>query len=460
MCDVCGQQGTHLKCQHWKKSPGEWHCDVCGSIAPYSGTRKRPIGDRSMDLSHSEDDEESSSAEDLDVNVCSVSDDEISLAAMRNSITSTRQTTVYESTTEKHVREGGSPMRKRRRLSLERTGAETSHLEGCSKTSQNTATCSGLQFYDNILDSTSMTPNVLLAISDTVFGGGKVSSQESADVTTVQQTAEKEGETILIDSDSASDASVEWVKSEFKSDLTDLKRKPIVRREKSTKSEDDTCSESSELSSVASNKSPGKEKQNLFSSTRKRRIDAAEADSSAVSVEVEVGETASAQANLPVLDNKQKLVDSDDDACVITKVLKMQPPSCPYGNDKNGMTCILHCCPCNSKTVSTTVTSNNCDYLKEKSSKATEQNLPIDTASTVAEDEQKSDVCSVGTNTLPFKSSPRKKLSARQTSTTQTFFPKEERLTSGQKKRLNLRRKKSASYLEATKNVAINNVVR
>ncbi|KAL9962985.1 hypothetical protein ACROYT_G032144 [Oculina patagonica] len=521
LCDVCGQNGTHLKCQHWKKSPGEWHCEVCGAIESNPSTRKRPIGDRSADLSHSEDDEESSSAEDLDVNVCSVSDDETPLARLRSGARSNEQSTAHQESIQRHVREGASPMRKRRRLSLERTGGKTESSseskEGCSETLQDTATCSGLQFYDRILESTSKDPSLLLAFSDAVFSGGFVTSQGPADVTAEQQTR-KESEAILIDSDSASDSSVELVKSELKSDIIVLRRRPLARREKNTKSEDDTSSKSSESSgngkqdqSVSTrsnvievdntrpvkssgkgeqnqavstrrrsvevveadsstfpvkseggdptsdrNKSPGKGKQNLSTSTRKRGIDIVEADSSGLSIKVESGEPAS-EVNLPVLDNKQQLVDGDDDICVITKVVKKP---CPYGNDKiPGMKCDLISCSCNrivyvNKVVSSAI-STNCDYVNEKSSKAMEQYLPSDTASSVANDKEEAGISSIGTNTLPFKPSSRNKLSTKQTTLSQTFFPKEKMPASPsrQNKRLNLRSKKSSSYIEVTKKV-------
>lgn len=437
---------------------------MCGAIHPYSSTRQRRIGDHSMDLSCSDDDDESSSAEDLDVNVCSVSDDEISHGTVRDSTVSTRQTPGREGSVEKHVREGASPMRKRRRLSVECTGIKSPSFSGNkedhSKISQDTPTCSGLQFND-ILDLTSMSPGVLFALSDAFLGGVTVTSQGSADIAK-QWTSKKESETISIDSDSASEASVELIKSEIKPDQMDLKRRPIAKREKSSKSENYTSSESGESLSVASTESPSKQKQDLSTTTKERGIDVVEADSSAFSIKVEEGREPASEVNLPVSDSKQNLVDSDEDSCIITNVLKRP---CPVGNDKFGMKCSLECCnpisycdfhqsltsvkrtmrSCMSKDLQiTTVSSSSgtiCDHFKEKTSQVMGQNLLLDQASAVADKEEKGDVCSVGTNTLPFKPSSRKELPATQT-TTQTLFPKGKTpvSSSGRNKRLNLRK--------------------
>lgn len=485
---------------------------MCGAIESFSSTRQRQIGDRSEEVSHSEEDEDSSSAEEEhDVNVCSVSDDEISLATVRNRTTSTRQIPAHEGSIEKRIRQGASPMRKRRRLSLEKTASKTISSneckEDCSKTSQNTSTStssSGLQLND-ILGSTSMTSSVLCALSEAVddmLVKGLVTSQESADVTPRQHTITKDVETIVIDSDNsdtASDSSVELLKPKIKSDKKDLRRKPIARCVKNSKSEDSTSSESNESSTATSVNNPGKRKQNLGVSTRSRvievqddnypksiepvtragskssaegkqtlvlstreSIDVVKADSSAISIKTEYEEV-----NLQVSDKEENVAGSEDDSCIITNVIKKP---CPYGNDKNGMTCPLYCCnskvyvyqaSMSSKKTSTcefkdlqsgTVSSTSstiCDHVKAKSSTTAEQNQLSDTTSALTDKEEKGDVCSIGTNTF-FKPSSRKKLSVTQTETNQIFLAegKTPAAPHGRKDRLKLRCKKSGRFLE------------
>ena len=471
LCDICGQAGTHVKCQHWRRSPREWYCDVCGDIHPQSSTRQRKIGDRSMDPScfYDDDDDESSSAEDLDVNVCSVSDDEISYGIVRErDAVGTSHTLRGESSVEKLVREGASPMRKRPRLSLECTDGQSprfsgtnghlspsfsSNIEGHSKISLDTPTCSGTQFKD-------MPPEVLIAISDTIFSGVAGTIQGPGDMAKqCTSTSTKESETTSIDSDTASEASVELIKIERKPELLDLKRKPIARREKK-KSKSENYTSSDQLVSVAGSESPSKRKQNLSTTTEKRGIDVVEADSSAFSVKVEGGAEPAAS------DSKQDDVDSDEDSCIITNVVKKP---CPVGNDKFGMKCYLDCCNptfycdyhqflTSAKTKDlqiTTVSSTSgstCDHFNEKSSQAVEQHSLSDQTSTGADNEEKAHVCSVGTNTLPLKPSSRKKqeLPAKETATTQSLFPERNIpvSSSDRNKKLSLRSKKSASYHE------------
>ena len=457
LCDICGQAGTHVKCQHWRRSPREWYCDVCGDIHPQSSTRQRKIGDRSMDPScfdDDDDDDESSFAEDLDVNVCSVSDDEISCGIVRDrDAVGTSLTLRGESSVEKLVREGASPMRKRPRLSLECTDGQSprfsgnnghsspsfsSNKEGHSEISLDTPTCSSTQFKD-------MTPEVLIAISDTIFSGDAGTIQGPGDMAEqCTSSSTKESETTSMDSDTASEASVELIKIEKKPQLLDLKRRPIARREKKSKSENYTSSD--ELGSVAT--------------TEKRGIDVVEADSSGFSVKVEGGTEPAAS------DSKQDDVDSDEDSCIITNVVKKP---CPVGNDKFGMKCYLDCCNptfycdyhqflTSAKTKDlqiTTVSSTSgtaCDHFNEKSSQAMVQHSLSDQASSGADNEEKAHVCSVGTNTLPLKPSSRKKqeLPTTETATTQSFFPegKIPVSSSDRNKKLSLRSKKSGSYHE------------
>ena len=463
LCDICGQAGTHVKCQHWKRSPGEWYCDVCGDIHSYSSTRHRKIGDRSMDLPCiDDDDDESSSTEDLDVNVCSVSDDEISYGTvMDDNVVGTRHTLSGEGSVEKLVRERVSPMRKRCRLSLECTSDKSpsfsDNKESHSKISQDAPSCSGTQFND-------VTPEVLLVLSDTIFDGVVVTSQGSADMANeCTSTSTKESETNCVDSDTTSEASVELIKTVRKPELLDLKRRPIAKR---SKSENSTSSD--ESVSVASSESSSSRKQDLSTTTEKGGLDVVAADSRALSVKVEEGtEPGSEEVNLTVSNSRQDVNDSDEDSCIITNVVKKP---CPLGNDKFGMKCYLECCNqkmyCDFHQFSTsraktkdlqitTVSSTSgtmCDHFKEKSSLVMEQNSLLDQASTGAIKEEKAQVCSVGTNTLPFKPSSTKaqKLPTTQATATQTLFSKGKAQvsSSGRNKRLNLRSKKSGSYLE------------
>ena len=444
-----------MKCQHWKRSPGEWHCDVCGDIHPSSSTRQRKIGDHSMDPTCiDDDDDESSSAEDLDVNVCSVSDDEISYGTLRDcDEVGTRPTLSGGDSAEKLLREGVSPKRKRRRLSLECIGGESPSVSSNEEGS-------GSQFND-------MTPQLLFAISDTIFSAAAVASQESGDMAkqwTGTSTSSKESETISIDSDTASEASVEVINTERKLELLDLKRRPIAKREKKSQPENYTSSDT--LVSVASNESPRERKQDLSTTTEKRGIDVVEADSSAFSVKVEEGTEPRSEVNLPVSDSKQNGGDSDDDSCIITNVVKKP---CPVGNDKFGMKCYLECCNpkiyCDFHLFSTssmtrdlqitTVSSTsgtNCGHFTEKSSLAIEQNSLVDQASAGADKVDKAQVCSVGTNTLPFKPSSRKvkELPTTGTTTTQSLFQngKTPVSSSDRNKKLSLRSKKPGNYLQ------------
>ena len=119
-----------------------------------------------------DDDDESSSAEDLDVNVCSVSDDEISYGTVRDfDAVDTRHTLGGEGSAEKLVREGASPIRKRPRLSVECAGGESPSFSGNKEChpeiSLDTPTCSDTQFKD-------VPPSILFALSDTIFSGAQL----------------------------------------------------------------------------------------------------------------------------------------------------------------------------------------------------------------------------------------------------------------------------------------------
>ena len=48
LCFCCGQHGTHLKCQGWRREPSEWICDTCAEgFGVGIGTSSRAVGDQS-----------------------------------------------------------------------------------------------------------------------------------------------------------------------------------------------------------------------------------------------------------------------------------------------------------------------------------------------------------------------------------------------------------------------------
>ena len=455
---MCGQFGTHLRCQHWRRLPEEWHCDVCGNTLPYSSTRQRPVGDHSMNPYASDEDQSSSSTEDCEVNVCTVSDDDAPLATLRRNQDESLQ---LRSSVEAHEREGASPMRKRRRLSsIQRTPGKagpSSHRENHLRKSQ---TASSI---NDLLESPSTPSSLLFAISDAVFSGATMTEETNATAVPVVITG-KEREAILIrdtDSESASDVSEE----DFKIGTEKGKSPGNVKREK-----DDSSSNSNETFAAAKVKSPRIRKQDL---QKLRRLTAvpvveAEADSSADDVKV-LGDPMLSEVKILNFENKQEPSDSDDDSCVITNVVKKP---CPFGNDRFGK-CFLRCCnpagyfrldvvatnsketncKCKDLQIQTVSSTSSCCHVGEKSNESQKQNLPS-TKTNVAINEDgpiaSKEHCSVGTNTSPFKPSARKQNPTRKTTITETYFPKGKTPVSpsGQNKRLNLRSKKNGSYLE------------
>ena len=530
MCDLCGQFGTHLKCQHWKRWPLEWHCNVCGNTLPYSSTRQRPMGDCSMDPYTSDGGEESSSADDCEVNVCSVSDnDDVPLASLKKdveklfhprssveehmkeeaaSLVRTRrqqmlqlrnsvddcteegafllgkcqpeplqpQSSIEEhfkggtaspmrkrrqdswqlgSGTEQAVKKKSSPMRKRRRLSLQGS-PERAEIGNHILRSQTTASS-----INDLLDSTSMTSSVLLVYADaarTVLGGA-MATEGTSDTTTVK----RDSEAILIrdsDSEYSSDASVEVLAINTATDQ---------RKESTTCKSDDASSTSSEAFDAARMKSPMTKKQNLakLKKLSLNNITKAEADSSNTFLPVkDAGVDRESGVNLLDFESKQEPSNGDDDVCLITKVVKKP---CPLGNDKFGK-CFLRCCnpvgyfypdvmatsskgthcTCKDLQIKSVSSTSCCSHVQGKSDKNQEPNLPSAKTTTATEDDISRELCTVGTNTLPFKPSERKGITSKQSLIMQTYFPKGKRPVSppGQNKRLNLRSKKNGSYLE------------
>ena len=478
--------------------PAEWHCDVCGNTLPYSSTRKRPIGDHSMDP-HVSDDEESSSSDECEVNVCAVSDDDVPLAALRQDFqgTSQPQSSVGEHMSEQisfpksepqpeasqlistiaglhareqaspigkcqqeplklgnniekymHVKDGASPMRKRRRLSLHGSPRQTrksSHEENPVVLERETAASS----INDLLDSTSMSSSFLLAISDTVLGEA-AASDETLDTAAVPVDVDKSCEAILIresDSECSSDASVE---------LLNINKVPGQSKESKK-----PRSKATEAFDAVKERSPLRTRKRYLAKLKRLSLDTkVEADSSASVVSEEEGrETSSTESSSLDFKFKQEPFDSDDDSCLITKVVKKP---CPYGNDKFGKCTLLLCCnpveyfcpgvmatsskatnyKCRDLQITTVSSTRSCDHDQEKS---TREHTRLEQTATASED-----LCSVGTNTAPLKLSTRKDYPSNQSSIGQYYFPKGKRpvSSSDEPRRLNLRSKKSGSHLE------------
>lgn len=395
LCDICGQTGTHLKCQRWKKSPGEWHCDVCGDKKSQPRTRQRQIGDRSMNYLSSDDDDDDddreSPTEDCDVNVCSVSDDEVPLAEIRNELNCRGETPLCVDNVVKRPKAVASPMRKRARVSLQRSDDEdetTELKEDHTNKPQETPECSGLHLGDIFASTSSMTTSLLLTLSGLITG-------------TTRENIQSDFEPILnesVESDCSSEASIEFVKA-------------VKTDEKHFNSEINVGRSAGKLQRRAGFQEV---KQDLSLTTSKAVRDSVEAESCIISGKTEGRESTSVE-NLSVSENKDEI---DEDFCCITKVVKK---SCPVGNDKCGQKCDLDCCnsvarhiyqspspskvsmsSCSHKDIQSKKVSGSSTYsgrslVKEKIGKPADQNKLLNEATTEAR------FFSVGTNTLPFK---------------------------------------------------------
>lgn len=499
MCDLCGQFGTHLKCQHWKRSPEEWHCDVCTNTTPLSSTRQRPVGDHSMDPYISHGDESSSDDECNEVNVCALSDDDLPLAVLKRDLDGRDQAqscvkacvsdegvsptdepqpdalqlkniTEEKSPMQKlweplqniiqdQVEEGESPVRKRRRLSLQLSpqGRESSLKENnVVKSENNTNSISDLL-------SASMTPSFLFAVGDaleTVLSGPSTSGALDSAATSDNV---KESEAILIsntDSECSSEASVELVK--FDSEVNQGKE--------CTECVGEGSSKPTKAFDAAILKSPHRVRKQNLKKLERLSFDGVikvEADSSATIVTVKVEEeTPESEVNSLDLTLDQEPYNSDDDSCLITKVVRKP---CPYGNDKFGE-CFLRCCKptrflgatvMSSKGVEgkdlqimTVMSTSSCDHVVQGTSSET-VGLGEQTA-VGSQGSVRQELCNIATNTPPLKLPSRKKHPPRQSTITETFYPKGKSPVSpsDQAKRLNLRSKKNGRHLE--RNLVVN----
>lgn len=440
-----------------------------------------------MDPYISDGEQSSSSSDDCEVNVCAVSDDDTPLAVLkRNSEEPTQLSRSAQEYMEdgacakprlqtrssaERVRERASPMRKRPQEQLHLRSSAKEHMgEGASpkrkrrrlslQSSPSKAEAGATSSINDLLDSSSMTSSVLFVISDAVFGGA-APIEEMPDAAGVTGTVndKKESEAILIrdtDSECSSDVSVEVLK---------------IGTEADEEKAGDAISKSIEAvtGDAVNVNSPRTRKRNLAKlkgSSLVEHVAKVEADSSATILPVKV-ESFEPQSvvNLLNFESKHEPYSSDDDSCLITKVVKKP---CPVGNDKVGE-CSLRCCnpvsyfcpnfgttgskgtscKCKDLQITTISSTSSCNHVQGKSVKQ-EQSLPSAKTTALTEDDPSKTLCTVGTNTLPLKPSARKEISYKQRTITETYFPKGKRPSSpsGQHKRLNLRSKKNGSYLE------------
>lgn len=403
-----------------------------------------------MDPYTSDEGEGSSTTEDCEVNVCTISDDDAPLAELKR----TQEEQIHlRSSVKTAFRDGASPLRKRRRLS-----AGTSNEAGPSSLeeyfSQNSRSCASYVF--DSLHSASVLPNVLLTLSDAVY----------------TETVEKQSGTFggevqaIVIKDTDSECSSQTSEDDLK----------IITENANCKgnSTGDTGVKSNVTVDGVGVSSPESRKQKLakLNSVRKSTevVKAAEADSSG---DVD-REAMLSEVNLLNCGNTEDHDGSDDDACLITKVIKPPRKPCPYGNDKFGK-CMLTCCNptkflhsvfvASSPKVSNsshkdlqieTVSSSsgNLNHDPEKSDADGKKPLAIDEDN--GRDESK-ECCSVGTNTTAnIAPSVKRALPSRQTTITETFLPtaKQPSSPSGQNRnlRLKLRRQKKGSFRERKRN--------
>ena len=306
------------------------------------------------------------------------------------------------------------------------------------------------------LHSASVLPNVLLTLSDAVYTE-----------TVEKQSGNFGGEVQAIvikdtDSECSSQASED--------DLKIITENPNCEGNSKT---GDTGVKSSVTVDGVGVSSPESRKQKLRKLNSASRstevVKAAEADSS----EDVDREAMLSEVNLLNCGNKEDHDGSDDDACLITKVITPPRKPCPYGNDKFGK-CMLTCCNptkflhsvlvasspkvTNSShkdlQIETVSSSSNVNHVPEKSDADVKKPLAIDEDN--GRDESK-ECCSVGTNTTAnIAPSVKRVLPSRQTTITETFLPtaKQPSSPSGQNRnlRLKLRRQKKGTFRERKRN--------
>lgn len=508
LCDLCGQFGTHLKCQRWKSPPDEWYCDVCGNTLNYSSTRKRPVvGDRSMDPFFN-DTGGSSSDEDSCVNVCGVSDDDLPLAAILkkrkgtmkpNSSTEEHpflgepvpmrerhiETLQQKTATEDHKRDtsspkkgqgealshseseeedSGPPMRKRRRLSGTpgegRTGPLKQKQTTCSDSENTSCSLNGL-----VMESSGMTPSLLFAISKSVTEGLLSDDDATAEEKTSSMAVTPKVEDVE-DSATARVNPIDEVilikdtDSESVSDQSEglLELDADVFQGKQMKKDSSNSKQSVE--DVIS-RSPFKRRR-YRRVRRLKRVTAArvEADSSTSVASVKVERESTSEQGWLNLKTEQVDNETDDDSCLITKVVK---PPCPHGNDKFFGKCILRCCnptlfggPDVMTTTNSIQTNHKCEDLQITTVTCRSSVRHNHIHSCKVHDQGRTETaetkefCSTGINTLPFKLFPRKDSPSEESTITDTQCPAENGpvSTCSQTKLPKLCKRKKGSYLE------------
>ena len=102
---------------------------------------------------------------------------------------------------------------------------------------------------------------------------------------------------------------------------------------------------------------------------------------------------------------------------------------------------------CKDLQITTVSSTSSCDHEQEKS---TEEDTCWEPTAASSQGHASKDVCTIGTNTVPLKLPARKDYPSKQSRIGQYYFPKGKRPVSpsSQTRRLNLRSKKSGSYLE------------
>ena len=361
-------------------------------------------------LSHDDDDDDAweSPTEDCEVNVCSVSDDEPPLAEIRNELNCRRETPLPEDTVVKKPNMGSSPMRKRLRISLQRSDDEDETIEQKGERTielQETPDFSGLHLGDSFASTSSMTSSFLLTLSGLITGSARENLQNEFELIGKES----------IESDCSSDASVEFVKAvktdkeHFDSEANVDRSAPVLPNTRSA-----------QCGKVPRRACFREVKQDLSSTTSKAVMDFVEAESCIISVRTE-GRESTSVVNFSVAENKE---DSDEDSCCITKVVRKL---CPFGNDKCGLKCDLDCCnsvvrhiyqspspsavsmgsyvhkDLQSKTFDSSSTCGSTSHVKGNKGKPVDKNKLFDTTTTEAVEEDRASFISVGTNTLPFK---------------------------------------------------------
>ena len=439
---------------------------------PHSSTNGPPGDDHPL---VSEDgDSCSSSGEDLDVHVCSDSEDDLPLILMKRGVDKTRESPQCSDTnTTAPIVAGPSPQRKRPRLSLQLDRANAEVI-GCKESPTEKLHRVDNGFPDQAFDlfeSTSMTSSLLLAVSD-IFNRAvkklgispsksEISPVGEGDVKTKLHKEENSTPEHILIRDTDSECSLEE-----NVDLLTSGGEQVHQGDSKDKEPTSNILENNESNC---NRTFVKVELNCSDTKGEGHV---EGDSSKIS-KFSVKESENCGAARRELNSKDssngglkasKECDSDDDTCIITKVVKRP---CPLGNDKFG-TCFLRCCkplgyccsngqsaltPAVSMSNVVNTSENNlhgkisriCNKVKETDSSERDPSK----SATRHECSKRIgvEVCSVGTNTPPFV-----KKSKDVGNQTHFSHGKKRNSLSGKNARFTLHNKTSGSYMERSIN--------